>query len=118
MLTGAAAVLTVADLPAALAYYERALGFQVTFRWGEPLTYACLCRDEVQLHLAAAAITGRPPGQGHLCLFVRDADALHAELQANGALIARPPQTYEYGMREFTVTDADGNRLVYGMSSQ
>jgi len=117
MLTGAAPVLSVANLPAALAYYEKALGFAVTFRWGEPVTYVCLCRDEVQLHLAAARVSNKIPGQGHICLFVRDADALHAELLANGARILQPPETYDYGMREFTVADADGNRLVYGMAA-
>jgi uncharacterized glyoxalase superfamily protein PhnB len=114
MLTGAAPVLSVTDLPAALAYYEQALGFEVTFRWGDPITYACLCRDAVQLHLAAAALTGKAPGQGQLCLFVRDVDAIHAELAGRGARILKPPQSQEYGMREFDLVDPDGNRLIYG----
>lgn len=117
MLTGAAPVLSVADLPAALAYYEHALGFAVTFRWGEPTTYACLCRDDVQLHLAAASLTGRTPGQSQLCLFVADVDAIHAELARRGARITKPPETYPYGMREFDLTDPDGNRLIYGMAA-
>jgi uncharacterized glyoxalase superfamily protein PhnB len=118
MLTAAAAVLSVHNLEAALAYYQASLGFEVTFRWGDPTTYACLCRDEVQLHLAAAALTGRTPGQSQLCLFVRNVDALHAELLGRGAPIAKPPQTYPYGMREFDLTDPDGNRLIFGMAAQ
>ena len=117
MLTGAAPVLSVTDLSAALAYYEQALGFEVTFRWGEPVTYACLCRDEVQLHLAPASLTGKVAGQGQLCLFVRDVDAIHAELAARGARILKPPHSYDYGMREFDLLDPDGNRLIYGAAA-
>ncbi len=83
---------------------------------GEPPTYACLCRDEVALHLAAAPISGRVAGQGLLCIFVRDVDAIHAGPLENGAYIAKPPQTYPYGMREFDVSDHDGNRIVFGMA--
>ena len=117
MLTGAAAVLSVTDLAASLAHYRDALGFAVEFQWGDPVTYACLCRDDVQLHLAAATLTGKPAGQSQLCIFVRDVDAIHAELATAGARIAKPPQTYPYGMREFDLLDPDGNRLIYGAAA-
>jgi hypothetical protein len=39
-----------------------ALGFTVTFQYGTPISYACLCRDEVALHLLAAHRTNRLPG--------------------------------------------------------
>ncbi len=116
MLTGAATVFSVSDLSASLAHYRDTLGFAVVFQWGEPLTYACLCRDDVQLHLAAATLTGKTAGQGQLCIFVHDVDAIHAELLARGARIAKPPQTYPYGMREFDIHDPDGNRLIFGMA--
>ena len=115
MLAGAATVLTVKDIAASIAHYRDVLGFSVTFQWGEPAFYACLCRDEVNIHLIAAERTKRLPGNGAICLFVRDVDALHAELAALGALIDKPPQDYAYGMREFNVTDLDGNQLVFGM---
>jgi len=117
VLTGAAPVLSVTDLPAALAYYEQVLGFEVTFRWGDPITYACLCRDEVQLHLAASTLTGKAQGQGQLCLFVRDVDAIYEELVERDARILRPPHTYDYGMREFDLVDLDGNRLIYSAAA-
>lgn len=53
--------------------------------WCAPLSYACLCRDVVALHLLAAARTKRLPGQGGLCIFVRDVDQLYAELSGRGA---------------------------------
>jgi len=36
MLVGSAAVLAVGDIASAIAYYRDALGFAVTFQYGEP----------------------------------------------------------------------------------
>jgi catechol 2,3-dioxygenase-like lactoylglutathione lyase family enzyme len=118
MLVGAATVFVVADINKSLAYYRDALGFQITFQYGEPLFYACLCRDEVALHLLAASETKRSPGQGGLCVFVKDVDAVHAELVERGAKVIKAPQDYAYGMRDFDLVDLDGNRLIYGMESR
>src|SRR5262252_8899757 len=101
MMTGTATVLTVRDIAASVAYYRDALGFAVTFEYGEPTFYACLCRDEAALHLIAANKTRRLPGHGGLCIFVKDVDALHAEFVARGAKVVKPPQDYDYGMRDF-----------------
>ncbi|QQS11362.1 MAG: VOC family protein [Rhodospirillales bacterium] len=117
MLTGAAAVFVVRDIAAARDHYRDALGFDITFEWGAPLRYVCLCRDEVQLHLLSAAGTRQSPGQGGLCVFVRDVDAVHAGLAARGARVVKPPATYDYGMRDFDVLDPDGNRITFGMAA-
>lgn len=117
MMAGAATVFSVADIAKSIAYYRDALGFAVTFQYGEPTFYACLCRDEVNLHLLAAAETKRLPGHGGVCVFVEDVDALHAELAGRGAKVVKPPQDYDYGMRDFDVVDLDGNQLVFGMGS-
>jgi len=117
MLIGSAAVFLVKAVAASLAHYRDILGFGVEFLWGEPPTYACLCRDAVALHLVAESISGRAAGQGQLCVFVSDVDAVHAELAAKNACIVKPPQTYEYGMREFDLVDIDGNRIVMGMAA-
>jgi catechol 2,3-dioxygenase-like lactoylglutathione lyase family enzyme len=116
MFTGAATVFTVADMDASLACYRDAFGFEVGFLWEKPPTYACLRRDDVDLHLVSAAVANRPPGTGAICIFVRDVDALHAEFVREGAPVSGPPATYPYGMREFSAADPDGNRLVFGMA--
>ena len=117
IMVGAATVFVVRDMAASVAHYRDALGFDVTFEYGEPIYYACLCRDEVQLHLLAASATKRLPGNGGLCIFVRDVDAVHAELVAHGANVIKPPADYAYGMRDFDVTDLDGNQITFGMQS-
>ena len=37
---------------------------------------------------------------------------------ARGARVIKPPADYAYGMRDFDVTDLDGNRITFGMASQ
>lgn len=118
MLVGAATVFTVRDMAASLAYYRDKLGFDVTFQYGEPVFYVCLCRDEVSVHLRAAREPDWVAGHGALCIFVEDVDAVHAELVGRGARVVKPPQDYPYGMRDFDVADLDGNTLVFGMESK
>jgi catechol 2,3-dioxygenase-like lactoylglutathione lyase family enzyme len=118
MMTGAATVFTVRDIAKSIEHYRDALGFAVTFQYGKPTFYACLCRDEVSLHLLAAHGTKRLPGNGGICIFVKDVDAVHAELVDRGAKVVKPPQDYDYGMRDFDVVDPDGNQLTFGMESR
>jgi len=114
MMVGAATVFVVKDIMMSIDHYRDALGFTVTFQYGTPTFYACLCRDEVALHLLAAHETKRLPGNGAICIFVRDVDAVHAELAASGAKVIKPPQNYDYGMRDFDVVDLHGNHLTFG----
>jgi catechol 2,3-dioxygenase-like lactoylglutathione lyase family enzyme len=118
MMIGAATVFIVKDMVKSIEHYRDALGFSVTFQYGNPTFYACLCRDEVALHLLAAHETSkRLPGNGGICVFVKDVDGVHAELAARGAKVIKPPQDYDYGMRDFDVVDLDGNQLTFGMES-
>ena len=116
MLVGAATIFAVRDLAASVAHYRDVLGFTVTFQYGKPPFYACLCRDEVAIHLRAG--TGWTPGNGEIAVFVKDVDALHEELIARGAKGLKPPQNYAYGMRDFDVADPDGSQLTFGMETQ
>ncbi len=101
-----------------LAYYRDALGFDVTFVYGEPSYYPYLCRKNIGLHLIAATHTKRLPGHGAICLFVENVDVIHDELAARGAKVLMPPRDYAYGMRDFNVADLDGNRLIISMGSK
>ncbi len=115
MMTGAATVLVVTDMAKSMAYYRDVLGFEVTFEYGQPVNYVCLCRDDVALHLIVSVRTKRLPGNTAVCVFVRDIDRVYAEFCARGARLTGEPQTYDYGMREFEVLDLDGNQLIVGM---
>ena len=117
-MAGAATVFVVSDIARSIAHYRDVLGFAVTFEYGTPTFYACLCRDEVALHLLAAPQTRRLPGNGGICVFVNDVDGIHAELAARGANVLKPPQDYDYGMRDFDVLDPDGNHLTFGTGTE
>ena len=114
LLAAAATVFVVSNIAESAAYYRDALGFTIEFQYGNPTSYACLCRDEVALHLLAAQNTKRLPGNGGICVFVRDVDRLHADLVARGARMINAPEDRDYGMRDFDVVDPDGNQLTFG----
>ena len=118
MIVGAATVFVVADIAKSTEHYRDVLGFTITFERGNPASYVCLCRDEVALHLLSASQTRRLSGNGGICVFVRDVDAVYGELAARGAKIAKPPQNYDYGMRDFDLIDLDGNQLTFGIGSE
>jgi uncharacterized glyoxalase superfamily protein PhnB len=69
------------------------------------------------LHLLSAGQTSRLSGNGGICVFVRDVDAVHAELAARGARVVKPPQNFDYGLHDFDRIDLDGNQLTFGMGS-
>lgn len=73
--------LPVADLKAALPFYEAVMGFRVLSRQTGPCRSAILGRDGVQIGLAENG--GDPAQEG--CFFqVNDVEAAFAELKANG----------------------------------
>ena len=107
-------VLDCTDMGASLAFYRDKLGFAAS-TWGEPPTFAILQRGTVTLALAAV-----PPGKAAVSrnwaayIYVRDADALHAELSALGVALPDPPTTQPYSCRDFVVEDPDGHLLSFG----
>ncbi len=70
------------------------------------------------LHLGSASPTPRQPGQSAVTILVADVDSLHAYLVKRGAKVLKAPKDYDYGLRDFDVTDLDGNMNFFGMESQ
>lgn len=56
----------------------------------------------------------REPGTAGTYLVTDDIDGLHARVENTGAEIIRPLQDTDYGSREFTVRDAEGNLWSIG----
>ena len=57
---------------------------------------------------------GEHAGMSWLYISVADPDALHARAVAAGATIARELQDTDYGSREFSVRDPEGNHWSFG----
>ena len=104
----AAPILPVADLAVSLDYYVRVLGF--TEDWRDATGVVSVSRDRCTLMLCQG-------DQGHpgtwVWIGVADADALHDELKARGAIVRHPPSDYPWA-REMQIADPDGNVLRMG----
>ena len=117
-----APTLGVRDVRDALDYYTGQLGFAAVGVYGpeddNPPVYAVVRRDEAQLHLQIRRrnvwAAARGDYERSAYFHVPDADALHEEFRAAGALILQPPQDMPYGLRELVVRDGDGHRLAFG----
>ena len=73
--------LPVADLAAALPFYEAVLGFRVVSRSATPHNSAVLARDQVKIGLAE---NGGDSTQDGCAFHVTDLASLFAEFKANG----------------------------------
>ena len=101
--------LPVANVDAAVPYYEKIFGFRVVSRQDAPHKLVILARDEIQIGLAENG--GDPTQEG--CFFeVNSAEAAFAELRANGlekeAAGFRIDQYGEASLKVFFVVAPDG----------
>jgi predicted enzyme related to lactoylglutathione lyase len=99
------------DVPSAVKHYCDVLGFSVNY---EQKDIGVMDRDEVRLLLIAR--TPQHSGIGSACVYVRDVDALYAELLRNGADVQGEPISQPWGLREFRLLDPDRNRLTFAQT--
>lgn len=99
---------SVHDVLRAVAHYQR-LGFTTSYHDED---YAFAHRDQLTIRLA---LTEDPeiPSSGALYLHVDDADALASEWRAAGIPLVGPDD-FEYGKREGSHVDPDGNLIRFG----
>jgi catechol 2,3-dioxygenase-like lactoylglutathione lyase family enzyme len=100
----------VADMARAIDFYEGKLGFRVVFRNGT--VFAIVKRHGIEISLGLRR--GGPANTGACYVKLEGIDALHDEFAARGVAMAHPLKTESYGMREFMITDPDGNTLNFG----
>jgi uncharacterized glyoxalase superfamily protein PhnB len=111
-LTNSVTQFRVSNLDSALEFYATTLGFTEKFRFGD---YAGVCRSNVQLHLLGPSVpNGRQIGEGAIYIFSADVNACFEEIVAQGGRPAGEPEDRPYGLRDFLVTDPDGNALTFG----
>jgi uncharacterized glyoxalase superfamily protein PhnB len=103
-------VLRVADFNAAVAYYRDVLGFTVGFQYDD---YVSLQLDKAVLHLGVPK-PGKPAGGGTVYVIRDEVDGYFGSIRARGVKPEREPADQFYGMRDFEISDPDGNRLLFG----
>jgi glyoxylase I family protein len=121
-LEGSAPLLQVFDMPASIAFYRDALGFDVVetsaARGADHFDWVLLRRDGIDLMLNTAYEEGTRPAardaarataHRDTALFFgcRDLDAASEHLRARGVEL-EPPKVAPYGMRQLRLEDPDG----------
>lgn len=111
----ATAILATRDLQTAERFYVEILGFEVIARFDFYLLLQC---DGCRIGLSGP---GDPRQQatgttasGEVYLTCDSIDELHARIVDAGVAIVEPIGDRDYGMRDFTAHDPDGNVLTFG----
>ena len=111
-IAGVVPILRVSDFDRSVAYYREALGFELQWQDGR---FGSVARGGTSLMLSEGS---QGCSSTWLWIGVSDADALHEELRARGAIIRHPPTNYPWGSREVHVFDADRHVLRFGAESR
>lgn len=106
---GAEPIFTVTDVPAAKAHYEL-LGFSIS---EHDDYYAFAHRNELTIHLTAPEEDDDIIGGSAIYLHVDDAEDLASQWRTAGVSVIGP-EDYDYGKREGSHVDPDGNLIRFG----
>lgn len=108
-------VLKSVDYPRSRAFYVDKLGYAVIEEGGDPPRFGIFERGRSVLFVDAWHGPPKPvPGAWDAYVHVTGLDMLLEEFRDAGAAITRPIENTVYGMREFEVTDPDGNVICFG----
>jgi uncharacterized glyoxalase superfamily protein PhnB len=111
-------VLRYRDALAAIEFLERAFGFKATavYENGDRVEHAQLVFGDgmVMLSTDSEQPWGSHAGQGWTYVVVDDTDAHHERARAAGADVIREPEDQEYGSRDYTARDPEGNLWSFG----
>lgn len=110
----AATVFRVSNLDASLRQYQEVFGFAEDFRFGD---YAGLKYGGIHLHLTQSNVYDRPVGGAAIYIFCDEVDGYFAVLEKRGVPVKSEPKSHPYGMRDFVISDLDGNLLSFGCES-
>jgi catechol 2,3-dioxygenase-like lactoylglutathione lyase family enzyme len=98
-------ILTVADVPAAVAEYAALLGLDVVMNHGWIATLGSARGPQLSVMTRDATAPRNPD----VSLQVPDVDAVFAQVQAAGQEILHPLQDEEWGVRRFFFRTHDGH---------
>tara|TARA_Y100001934_G_scaffold248349_1_gene308858 strand:- start:19193 stop:19561 length:369 start_codon:yes stop_codon:yes gene_type:complete len=113
----AAPVLRSADYEHSCTFYRNLLGFTIHEEGGDPPRFGIYVRNGAILFINAW--DGGPaghPGGWEAYIHVHEIADVYAEWATAGVPITRPLTDTVYGMKEFEITNPDGNVICFGES--
>jgi predicted enzyme related to lactoylglutathione lyase len=109
-LTSVSPILPVKDLRRALDFYQKVMGFEEGWVAGDPPRIASVCREAVELMLREEPATS----QASIYIGVNGVDDYFERVSRAGAKVNYAIADREYGMRDFTIEDSEGNQVAVG----
>ena len=116
-----APILLASDLPASIDYWVEKVGFTVAGRYGEPVDFAILSRDDTHVMLSQAPADHKIVPHWRIkdklwnaYFWIDDARALRDELKERGAIIDYDLSQKPYGILEFGIQDLDQHDIAFG----
>jgi uncharacterized glyoxalase superfamily protein PhnB len=115
--------LHYADAPGAIEWLGRAFGFErhVVYEEGGVVHHAelkvpggMIMLSSVRSHGGGYDGVAPPPGTGSTYVVVEDTDAHHARAKDAGAEIVMDLHDTDYGSRDYTARDPEGNVWSFG----
>ena len=114
-LTQSTPVLGAADYERARAFYRDQLGFSVIEEGGDPPRFGIFRRGRALIYVDGWKGARQPlPNLWSAYIHVTDLAGLAREFQGAGVTLTREISETVYGMREFEITDPDGNIVCFG----
>lgn len=115
-LTKAIPTLPTQEIHKAITFFTQMLGFTLIDLFEDPQSpYALLSRQDVEIHLWTCH-DRHIVGNCGCYLHAQDIEDLYQEFIDRGVNILAPMKTKSYGMKEFAITDFDGNLIRIGES--
>ena len=110
-------ILTVRDVSRSIDFFVNALGLKLDFVYGEPSFYAGLYSNDLEIHIINenSSNARQPAGKSNLSILVDEVDNLYNNLKERGVEILIAPEDRDYGLRDFSCTDPDGNIFNFGV---
>jgi len=105
--------MTVGDLPRAIDFYTSTLGFECVFTNGNPICFALLKKDSIEISLSTDRFGG-VPGKNNCYIKLKGINSVYSDYTSKNVKVLHPLRTEEYGMHEFMIEDLDGNTINFG----
>jgi uncharacterized glyoxalase superfamily protein PhnB len=107
-----ATIFHVKDVEEAIRYYTDVLGFTVDFRYND---LAGMEYNTVMIYLSGPKQgLKKAVGEGSVYIFCDEVDDYYQSVSGKGAKTEITLDDRPYGMRDFAVSDLDGNSLTFG----